>query len=301
MGFGRDLISLVVTFFLAGFFAGWIVVPSRLGGWDRLFISLALSVPATLLAAAPGVATHSLAAWNVTLGIVVLGAVASWRMRNSASRFPQPPADSAAVRIGRPRIVPTILIGLALVVTWFTVLVPEGVENTAGGHPNGTIVYYHWGIVGRVVEAEGLPATLPEWGRQREFPYEYAFSVIHGASTASLAGGAGFVLEERYRIAMVIVGDARGVRALAPLASIVVGVAGGDPHHEREPGRDPHARLQAGGVRLHPRDLVGLAARRGPGATIAALGRDGGPGPGLIIPGPPGRALCSSRRFGEGS
>jgi hypothetical protein len=203
MGLGGDLISLVVTFFLAGFFTGWIVVPSPLGGWDRLFISLALSVPATLLAAAPGVATHSLAAWNVALGIAALGAGASWRMRNTLRAF-RSRVRNRRPRIGRPRLVPTILVGLALVVTWFTVLVPEGVENTAGGHPNGTIVYYHWGIVGRVVEAEGLPATLPEWGRQREFPYEYAFSVIHGASTASLAGGAGFVLEERYRIAMVI-------------------------------------------------------------------------------------------------
>jgi hypothetical protein len=203
MGFSRDLISLVVTFFLAGFFAGWIVVPSRLGGWDRLFISLALSVPATLLAAAPGAATHSLAAWNVALGVVVLGTVASWRTRNPLRAF-RSRLRTRRLRIRRPRIVPTILIGLALAVTWFTVLVPEGVENTSGGHPNGTIVYYHWGIVGKVVEAEGLPATLPEWGRPREFPYEYAFSVIHGASTASLAGGAGFVLEERYRIAMVI-------------------------------------------------------------------------------------------------
>jgi hypothetical protein len=203
MDIGRDLISLVVTFFLAGFFAGWIVVPSPLGGWDRLFISLALSVPAILLAAAPGAATHSLAAWNVGLGIAVLGAVASWRMRNPLRAFGSR-VRGRRLRVARPRIVPTILVGLALVVTWFTVLVPEGVENTGGGHPNGTIVYYHWGIVGKVVEADGLPATLPEWGRRREFPYEYAFSVIHGASTASLAGNAGFVLEERYRIAMVI-------------------------------------------------------------------------------------------------
>jgi hypothetical protein len=203
MGFGREFLSLVVTFFLAGFLAGWTVLPSPLGGWDRLFISLALSVPATLLAASPAVATHSLEAWNLTLGIAALAAVAAWRARDTLRAFIVR-LRSRHMRIGRPRAVPLVLVVLALGVTWFTVLVPEGVENTGSGHPNGTIVYYHWGIVGRVVEAGGLPATLPEWGRQREFPYEYAFSVIHGAATANLAGNAGFVLEERYRIAMVL-------------------------------------------------------------------------------------------------
>jgi hypothetical protein len=203
MSLGRDLLSLSVTFALAGFFAGWIVLPSPLGGWDRLFVSLALSVPATLLAAAPGVATHSLGAWNVALGIAALAGLAAWRARSPLRAFVVR-LRSRRLRIGRPRAVPSILVGIALVVTWFTVLVPEGVQTTGSGHPNGTIVYYHWGIVGRVVEADGLPATLPEWGRPREFPYEYAFSVIHAAATASLAGGAGFVLEERYRIAMVI-------------------------------------------------------------------------------------------------
>jgi hypothetical protein len=203
MGFGRDLLSLAVTFFLAGFLAGWIVLPSPLGGWDRLFISLALSVPATLLAAAPGVATHSLGAWNLTLGIAALAATAAWRARGALRAFIAR-LRSRRLRIRRPAAVPSILVVLTLVVIWVTVLVPEGVENTGSGHPNGTIVYYHWGIVGRVVEAGGLPATLPEWGRQREFPYEYAFSVIHGAATANLAGTSGFVLEERYRIAMVL-------------------------------------------------------------------------------------------------
>ena len=203
MSIGRDLLSLTVTYFLAGFLAGWIVLPSPLGGWDRLFISLALSVPATLLAAAPGVATHSLGAWNVTLGIAVLGAAAAWRARDTLRAFVAR-LRSRRLRVGRPPAVPLILVGLTLVVTWFTVLVPEGVENTRSGHPNGTIVYYHWGIVGRVVEADGLPATLPEWGRQRAFPYEYAVSVMHAAASASLAGGAGFILEERYRIAMVL-------------------------------------------------------------------------------------------------
>ena len=39
---------------------------------------------------------------------------------------------------------------------------------------------------------DGIPATLPEWGEQREFPYEYTFSVMHAAGTATLAGGADF-------------------------------------------------------------------------------------------------------------
>jgi hypothetical protein len=203
MGFGRDLLSLVATFFLAGYLAAWTVLPSPLGGWDRLFVSLALSVPATLLAAAPGLATHSLGAWNVVVGMAVLTAAAAWRTRDLL-RSVLIRLRSGRLQIPRPRGAPLVLVILAAAVTWFTVLVPEGVENTSTGHPNGTIVYYHWGIVDRVVDADGIPASLPEWGRPREFPYEYAFSVSHGAATSTLAGGAGFVLEERYRIAMVL-------------------------------------------------------------------------------------------------
>jgi hypothetical protein len=199
----RELLSLLVTFFLAGFFAGWIVLPTALGRWDRFFLSLALAVPATLLAGAVGLATHSLAAWNVALGITALAAGAAWRakaaLRGLWGRVRRP-----EFHLPRPQAVPVALIVCAAALTWFTVLVPEGIEDTGSGHPNGTIVYYHWGIVGRVVEAGGIPPTLPEWGRQREFPYEYAFSVSHGAATSSLAGNSGFVLEERYRIAMVI-------------------------------------------------------------------------------------------------
>ncbi len=199
-----ELLSLFATFFLAGWFAGWIVVPTRLGSWDRLFLSLALSVPTTLLAAAPALATHSLAAWNVLLGIAVLGALAAWRGKQAFRRLPTR-LRAMAARPKRPPLTQTALIICALVATWFTVLVPEGVRDTGRGHPNGTIVYYHWGIVSKVVDAGGLPATLPEWGKPREFPYEYAFSVMHAAATASLAGTTNFVLEERYRIAMVVV------------------------------------------------------------------------------------------------
>jgi hypothetical protein len=203
MSFGRELLALLSSFVLSGFFLGWIVLPRALGAWNRWFLSLALAVPATLLAAAPWVATHSLAAWNVALGLALLAALAAYRMwaqcRAALTRLRR-----RGVRLPRPRALPAVLVCLAIVATWLTVLVPEGVENTGGGHPNGTIVYYHWGIVGRVVDAGGLPSTLPEWGKEREFPYEYAFSVMHGASTADLGGEAGFVLEERYRIAMVI-------------------------------------------------------------------------------------------------
>ena len=200
---GGDLLALVTTFFLAGFLAGWIVLPSPLGGWDRLFISLALSVPATIVAAAPGVATHSLATWNLTLGLFVLAGLAAWRTRRPLGAFIAR-LRRRDVRVGRPRALPAALVVLAVAVAWFTVLVPEGAEDVRDGHPNGTIVYYHWGIVGEAVEAGGLPSTLVEWGKPREFPYEYAFSVIHGAATANLAGNSGLVLEECYRIAMVL-------------------------------------------------------------------------------------------------
>jgi hypothetical protein len=203
----RELLSLGAAFFLAGYFAGWIAVPTTLGGWTRFFLSLALAVPGLLLAAAPGAATHSLAGWNVALGVAVLGGIAAWRAREELQlallSLPELPSTLAAA-LGRIRLLPTLLVLFAAFAVWATVLAPEGIEHTGSGRPNGTIVYYHWGIVDRVVEDGGLPATLPEWGKPREFPYEYAFSVMHGAGTATLAGDSGFVLEERYRIAMVL-------------------------------------------------------------------------------------------------
>jgi hypothetical protein len=204
----RELLSLGVAFYLAGFFSGWIAVPAPLGGWTRMFLSLALAVPGLLLAAAPGAASHSLADWNVALGVAALGGIAAWRAREELQlawlALPDLPSALAAA-LGRIRLLPALLTLLAVFALWATVLVPEGIEDTGSGRPNGTIVYYHWGIVDRVVEDGGLPATLPEWGKPREFPYEYAFSVIHGAGTAVLGGDSGFVLEERYRIALVVV------------------------------------------------------------------------------------------------
>ena len=180
MGFGGDLLALVTRSSWPASWRAGSLLPSPLGGWDRLFISLALSVPATLVAAAPGVATHSLATWNLTLGLFVLAGLAAWRTRRPLRAFIAR-LRRRDVRIGRPRALPAALVVLAIAVAWFTVLVPEGAEDVRDGHPNGTIVYYHWGIVGEAVEAGGLPATLVEWGKPREFPYEYAFSVIHGA------------------------------------------------------------------------------------------------------------------------
>ena len=207
MSLCKELLSLGAAFFLAGYFAGWIAVPTPLGSWTRLFLSLALAVPGMLLAAAPGAATGSLAGWNVALGLAALGGLAAWRAREELRlallSAPDLPATLAAA-LRRIQLVPALLVLLAAFAVWATVLVPEGIEDTGSGRPNGTIVYYHWGIVDRVVENGGLPATLPEWGKPREFPYEYAFSVIHGAGTAVLAGDSGFVLEERYRIAMVV-------------------------------------------------------------------------------------------------
>lgn len=207
MSLCRELLSLGVAFFLAGYFAGWIAVPTPLGGWTRFFLSLALAVPGLLLAAAPGAAGHVLADWNVVLGVAALGGVAAWRAREELQlawlALPELPSAFVAA-LGRIRLLPALLALLAAFAVWATVLVPEGIEDTGSGRPNGTIVYYHWGIVDRVVESGGLPATLPEWGKPREFPYEYAFSVIHGAGTAVLGGDSGFVLEERYRIAMVV-------------------------------------------------------------------------------------------------
>jgi Dolichyl-phosphate-mannose-protein mannosyltransferase len=203
----RELLALSASFAVAGYFAGWIAIPTPLGSGTRFSLSLALAVPSFLLACAPGAATHSLAAWNILLGLGLLGGLAAWRAREELRLALLALPDlrlALATSLGRLQLIPTLLVCFAVAATWATVLVPEGIEDTGSGRPNGTIVYYHWGIVDRVVEDGGLPATLPEWGKPREFPYEYAFSVIHGAGTAAIAGDSGFVLEERYRIAMVL-------------------------------------------------------------------------------------------------
>lgn len=204
----RDLIALTLAFVLGGALLSTVVFPERLGFGTRALLSCALAVPATLLAALPGLATHELAAWNVLVGFAAIGLLAfhRWRRHRSgglARRRLTAARQDSLERMTRQRFGQVGLVGLLLVATWFTVFVPENIDKVETGGPNGTIVYYHWGIVGRVVDAGGLPATLNEWGEPREFPYEYAFSVMHGASTAVLAGGADFRLEERYRIAMV--------------------------------------------------------------------------------------------------
>ncbi len=202
MNVARELVALSITFLGAGFLGTWVIFPERLGAVERLFLSLALSVPATLLAAAPGLATHSLAAWNVVACLAALAVAALCRARR---RIAAALVDLGSGRRRRaPRFLRMLLVCLMATVTWFAVLVPQGIEHADSGDPNGTIVYYHWGIVSKVVEDGGLPASLLEWGKPREFPYEYAFSVMHGAATANLAGDTGFVLEEHYRLAMVL-------------------------------------------------------------------------------------------------
>ena len=157
---GGDFVSLSVTFAVAGFAAGWIVLPQALGGWNRLFVSLALAVPATILAAAPGIATHSLARWNLACMLAGLAALAGWRAR-TAARGGLARLRRGSLRAPRPQAVPTLLAVLALAITWSAVLVPEGVENTGSGDPNGTIVYYHGGSSARWSTRGGCPRRSP--------------------------------------------------------------------------------------------------------------------------------------------
>src|SRR5215204_786041 len=114
MSIVRELLALFSAFFLAGYFAGWIAIPAALGSWDRLFLSLALSVPATLIAAAPGLSTHSLAPWNVALGIAVLGVAAAWRAKAPLQDLSRR-LRARQLHVGRPRAAPLTLVVIAAV------------------------------------------------------------------------------------------------------------------------------------------------------------------------------------------
>ncbi len=193
-----DVLALLVTFALAGALLGAIAVPERIGVVERIFLSIALSVPATILAAAPGLLVHRFGAVALLLGLAALAAAVIARVRPSGGRI----RDRAAeLRGWRPTWLQAVATAAAVAATWFAVVGPQ--VDAYHGQPRSTIVYYHWGVAQRVLDDGKVPATLPEWGQPRPFPVEYLFSAVHGASAGALAGGAGFDLAERYRLAVI--------------------------------------------------------------------------------------------------
>jgi hypothetical protein len=193
-----DVLALLVTFCLAGALLAAIVVPERVGVVERLPLSIALAIPATILAAAPGLLVHHFGAGAILGGLAALAALALLRVRPSPDGTRR---RLAAFRRWRPTPLEGVAALGAAAAAWFAVLGPQ--IHSYDGEPRYTIVYYHWGVAQQVLEAGRIPPSLPEWGQPRPFPVEYLFSAIHGAATGALGGGAGLALLERYRIAII--------------------------------------------------------------------------------------------------
>ena len=201
----RDSVALGVTFVLTGWLLGLIAVPERLAGIERLFLSLALAVPATLLAASPALVFHGLGAIGVALGVAALGAVAA-RRSGEPLRRAREAAAAGRQWVAELRWTRGLLIGAGAVAGWLAVAGPQLAAGRVDGFPRSATVWYYWRLVAEALEDGGLPGSIAEWGRREDFPAEYAVTTLHGAATAALAGGADLDLLERYRLAMVVLG-----------------------------------------------------------------------------------------------
>ncbi len=210
----RDGLSLAVTFGLTGWLLGLAVLPERLGAARRSAISLALAVPATVLVSSPGLAAGRLGIAPLGAGLVVLAAVAAFRLgvrpatvslgrlsgrARSAMRY-------ARSRLDRRTIVAAVLVFLVAASAWLSVVESHWEVPRSSGLPRGTTVWFYWDLVTETVAEGSLPDTRLEWGRTRPFPVEYGVTTLHGAATAKLAGGTDLELLERYRFFMVLLG-----------------------------------------------------------------------------------------------
>lgn len=203
MEIARDAAAILVTFALAGWLLGVVVVPERLVAFQRLFLSLALAIPATVLLAVPGLLAGRLSALTFLAWGGLLAIVAARRSGNPLRRLGEP-AGRAVRRVRASSWRSRALVVVALAAGWLAVLSPQGAADLHEAQPNGTIVYYHWGVVQRIAEAGEIPPTLPEWGAPRPFPYEYLASAIHGAATSALGSTSDYAMSERYRVALAL-------------------------------------------------------------------------------------------------
>jgi hypothetical protein len=201
----RDAAALLIVFGASGWLLGLILMPGGLGGAERLWLSLALSVPATVLAAAPALALQALAAWSFLPGLAALALLAGGVHRRALRTLPDLPARLLC----RVRVLPVArvaLAGVAALVGWYAVLAPHLAGRRGDRLPLSMWVWYYWLLVREVVAEGGIPRAVQEWGAPRPFPTEYLFHTLHASAASALSGDAGPVFLERYRIAVVVLG-----------------------------------------------------------------------------------------------
>jgi hypothetical protein len=221
-------VALFLCFGVSGWLLGLAVVPGRLGLPTRLWLSLALSVTATVGLAVPAVLVHQLDALPILVGFLVLAVLAAIRVSRArraargapraadqAHRAPERPQGAtwwAAWRSGGWRTRRVIWRALTLVAAavlgWVALLGPQLAAASPTGLLSGTTVWYYYRLVLEMVAARGVPATIGEWGAQRPYPVEYLATTVHTAAAAMLAGGADLPFLEGYRLAVLLAGTA---------------------------------------------------------------------------------------------
>ena len=331
----EDVVGLLLTFAVAGWFAGYIALPERLPLATRLLLSLALSVPATALVGTLALIARRLDAATLLLGFAVLGVVALLRVAprllrerreraaapsataDAPATEPATPAGSTHVATPRGRIAVSPPSGArgrwalgALTFAGAAVLAVVALAGqlgvrTAEGIPPGTTWWYYYALVLDMIDARAIPATIGEWGSARPYPVEYLTTTLHTASAAIFSGGLDLSLIEGYRLFVLglvaVAAYALWRRWLPAWWAWVAAV----PHDLRHSGRLAARWLSPRDVRARPRVLVRLVARRGAASPVTPLGTARRPGLRRRLP-RPCRGVAADRpavdgdRRGEG-
>lgn len=187
------IFSLLVVFFLSGYLASLAAIPSPLGAEKRALLSLAIS-PAIVIVfmGASMLLGGPLLFYFLLLLLIPLATWRMWPLRRPSLLFLE---DEKFWR-NVCWVAGGFLLLLVCIVGPYHLL-------DISSHLHGAIAFYHWGIVRETFWAGHIPSSLLEWNRWEPFPYEYLGSVLHGAGASFLAGQAGFVFSEYYRLLML--------------------------------------------------------------------------------------------------
>lgn len=192
----HDLVALLVTFVLAGWFLGLVIIPRKLDLAARCFVSLALAVPATILVGSPSLVFNRLGIPGILIPLLVLAVIAVVRV---APR--RPSLDNIRSYICSPyRLAGMGVAAGAIAVWWAALFAPEVALHNANGLPIRRTTWYYWWLVEEVVAKGGLPSMIHEWGSTHPFPTEYAVTTIHTAVTYALSMGPDLAFMEHYRL-----------------------------------------------------------------------------------------------------
>lgn len=198
----RDIVSLALTFWAAGWLLSFVLITNSLGIAKRLYLSLALSVPAVMLVSSPFIVTHSLRIRWIVLGLIALAIMTAWRQRAELLQLGR--TRESITKVFLTLRLSQILIGACIVVLWWlTIYAPQIALQRPNDLPWRETTWYYWRLVNLSAASGGLPATIHEWGGTYPFAVEYAIATLHTAVTAVLAGTTSLVIQEHYRLVVL--------------------------------------------------------------------------------------------------